>query len=140
MTDQNKHLAVQANINSMKYAMEKNKEAWLNLFDDNAVVSDPVGKSPLDPEGLGHKGKEKITLFWDNVIANGNVKLNATKRYTSGDLHCAVAIEGRNDMGFVETHIDMMVVYQVNLEGKIISLSAHWDFDDLMAQIKAAQE
>ncbi len=132
-------MAVQANINSMKHAMAKDKQAWLALFADNAIVRDPVGKSPLDQSGEGHQGKQKIEAFWDNVIANGNVQLEATKRYISGDHHCAVAITGKNDMGFVTTCIDMLVVYEVNEEGKIVSLSAHWDFDDLMNQIKAAQ-
>ncbi len=135
----NEHLAVQANIQSMKFAMEKNKSAWLNLFDENALVADPVGISPLDPTGQGHKGKAKIEAFWDTVIANGNVKLTATKRYTSGDFHCAVCIEGKNDMGFLETVIDMLVIYEVNAQGKIVSLRAHWNFDELMQQIHAAQ-
>ena len=48
MGRENEHLAVQANINSMHHAMNKDKEAWLGLFADDAVVRDPVGVSPLD--------------------------------------------------------------------------------------------
>lgn len=136
MSNQNQHLAVQANINSMQYAMDKNKAGWLALFDENAVVRDPVGKSPLDPAGEGHMGKANIENFWDNVISKGNVQLIAKKRITSGDLHCAVEIEGRNEMGGVKTVLDMLVVYEVDPEGKIVALSAHWNFDDLMAQYK----
>lgn len=136
MSEHSQHLAVQANINSMQHAMDKNKAAWLELFDENAVVRDPVGKSPLDPEGNGHRGKAKIEKFWDNVISKGNVQLTAKKRITSGDFHCAVEIEGRNEMGGIKTVIDMMVVYEVNSAGKIVALSAHWSFDDLMAQYK----
>jgi len=137
MSDQ-QHLAVQANILSMKFAMEKNKTAWLDLFDDSALVRDPVGKSPLDPAGQGHQGKQKIEAFWDNVIAKGNVQLTAKHRYTSGEYHCAVAIEGRNDMGGIKTLVDMLVVYEVNPEGKLLSLSAFWSFDELMKQIKSS--
>lgn len=136
MNESTQHPAVEANIKSMQYAMTKNKQAWLDLFADNAVVKDPVGKSPLDPEGQGHQGKQSIECFWDQVIANGNVQLTAIKRYISGDKHCAVAIEGKNDMGFMETLIDMLVVYEVNEAGKIVSLSAHWDFNDMMRQIE----
>ena len=138
MSDPQQHLAVQANIQSMKFAMEKNKTAWLDLFDDAAVVRDPVGKSPLDPAGKGHQGKQNIEVFWDKVIAKGNVQLTALHRYTSGDYHCAVAIEGRNDMGGIKTVVEMLVVYEVNPEGKLLSLSAFWSFDDLMLQIKNA--
>lgn len=136
MSDNHQHLAVQANINSMQHAMDKNKGAWLALFDENAVVRDPVGKSPLDPEGKGHIGKEKIEKFWDNIISKGNVQLTAKKRFISGDHHCAVEIEGRNEMGGIKTVIEMMVVYEVNSTGKIVALNAHWSFDDLMAQYK----
>lgn len=139
MNKLDQHLAVKANISSMKHAMAKDKQAWLDLFADNAIVRDPVGKSPLNPNGEGHRGKQEIEAFWDTVIANGNVQLDATKRYISGDHHCAVAITGKNDMGFVTTHIDMLVVYEVNEAGKIVALSAHWDFDELMNQIKSAQ-
>ena len=136
MGENSAHLAVQANINSMKHAMEKNKNAWLALFDENAVVRDPVGKSPLDLEGNGHVGKAKIENFLNNVISKGNVQLTAKKRFISGDYHCAVEIEGRNEMGGIKTILDMLVVYEVNSEGKIVALSAHWSFDDLMAQYK----
>ncbi len=134
MSEDLQHLAVQANIKSMSNAMAKNKEAWLDLFADNAVVKDPVGISPLDPAGLGHQGKEIIALFWDNVIAKGDMKLTAKKRITSGDRHCAVEIEGKNSAGGVETTVEMMVIYEVDDAGKIIALSAHWSFDDLMKQ------
>ena len=100
------------------------------------MVRDPVGKSPLDLEGNGHVGKAKIENFWNNVISKGNVQLTAKKRFISGDYHCAVEIEGRNEMGGIKTILDMLVVYEVNSEGKIVALSAHWSFDDLMAQYK----
>jgi len=45
---------------SAKAAEEGNKENWLALFDDNAIIEDPVGESPLDPSGEGHKGKKAI--------------------------------------------------------------------------------
>ena len=36
-----KHLAVEANKNSIRYAMAGDKEAWLALYTDDAVVCDP---------------------------------------------------------------------------------------------------
>jgi hypothetical protein len=54
------HLAVEANRLSIKFAMERNKEAWLALYTDDAVVCDPVGVSLMAPSGEGHHGKEAI--------------------------------------------------------------------------------
>ena len=45
---------------SREYAVGKDKAKWLSLFAENAVVQDPIGVSPLDPSGEGHKGLEAI--------------------------------------------------------------------------------
>ena len=61
---------------SRDYAVAKDKKNWLSLFADDAIVQDPIGVSPLDPEGEGHKGIEAIEKFYDTVIANGNIEFN----------------------------------------------------------------
>src|SRR3984957_16012762 len=53
---------------SMALTEAKDRDGWLALFADEAVVEDPVGPSGFDPEGKGHRGKEAITAFYDNVI------------------------------------------------------------------------
>ena len=130
------HLAVEANKNSIKYAMEGNKEAWLALYTDDAVVCDPVGKSPMDPSGEGHQGKAAIEAFWDNVIGPSNLDIRVDKRWTSGDYCCCVAQVAHNDLGDGKvTQCDMLARYEVNEDGLITSMAAHWDFDDMMEQL-----
>lgn len=53
---------------SMKYVMAKKKDKWLELFADDACIEDPVGKSPLDETGTGHKGRKAVEAFWQNNI------------------------------------------------------------------------
>lgn len=131
-----RHLAVEANKNSIRYAMEGNKEAWLALYTEDAVVCDPVGKSPMDPSGEGHQGKAAIEKFWDTVIGPSTLEIKADKRWTSGDRCCCVAQVARNDMGNGNyTFCDMLALYEVNDEGLITRMAAHWDFDDMMSQI-----
>ncbi len=131
-----KHLAVEANKNSIKYAMEGNREAWLDLYTDDAVVQDPVGVSPMDPTGKGHHGKEAIAAFWDNVIGKSKLDIRVEKRWTSGDYRCCVAQVAHNDLGDGKvSKCDMLAIYDVNEEGKITAMSANWDFDELMAQL-----
>jgi hypothetical protein len=36
---------------SREAAMARDKEAWLALFADDAIVEDPIGPSHFDPEG-----------------------------------------------------------------------------------------
>lgn len=140
MTDK-PHLAVEANKKSIQYAMEGNKEAWLALYTEDAVVADPVGKSPMDPSGNGHHGKAAIEQFWDTVIGKANVEIRADKRWTSGEYHCCVAQVARNDLGDGNfTECDMLAVYEVNEEGLITRMAAHWDFDNMMEQLAKLNE
>lgn len=135
MTEQ-KHLAVAANKNSIKYAMEGNKAAWLALYSDDAVVCDPVGKSPMDPVGKGHRGLAAIETFWDSVIGPSSIDIRVDKRWTSGDYCCCVAQVARNDLGNGKyTDCDMLAVYEVNAEGLITRMSAHWSWDNMLAQL-----
>lgn len=136
MSDDN-HLAVMANKKSIQYAMEGNKEAWLALYTEDAEVHDPVGKSPFDPEGKGNKGIAAIETFWDNVIGKANLKIKAEKRWTSGEHCCCVAQVAENDLGNgMKTYCDMLALYEVNEEGKITKMAAHWSWDAMTAQLK----
>ncbi|PLW87982.1 hypothetical protein C0029_05320 [Halioglobus japonicus] len=135
MAEEN-HLAVQANMKSIKYASEGNKEGWLALYADDALVQDPVGVSPMDPSGEGHQGKAAIEAFWDNVIGPSNIEITVNKRWLSGPNCVCVAQVARNDLGNGKfSDCDMLAVYVVNDEGLITSMKAHWDFDALIAQL-----
>ena len=75
--------------------MAKKKDAWLKLFAEDACIEDPVGKSPLDETGKGHRGLTAIegrcartlslvsladllrcSAFWDNNIAPNEFVFN----------------------------------------------------------------
>lgn len=135
MSEQN-HLAVEANKKSIQYASEGNKEAWLALYTDDAIVQDPVGVSPMDPTGEGHRGKEAIEKFWDTIIGPATLTIRVDKRWTSGDYCCCVAQVAQNDLGDGKvTECDMLALYEVNPEGLITRMAAHWCFDDMMEQL-----
>lgn len=130
------HLAVAANKKSIQYAMEGNKETWLALYADDAVVCDPVGKSLMDLSGEGHRGKAAIEQFWDTVIGPAKLDIRVDKRWISGDHCCCVAQVAHNDLGGGKvTQTDMLAVYHVNEQGLITSMAAHWNFDDMMKQL-----
>ena len=58
-----------ASLRSRAAVHARDRDAWLALFRDDALVQDPVGRSPLDETGDGHRGLQAIGDFWDNVIA-----------------------------------------------------------------------
>lgn len=56
------------------------REGWLALFADGAVLEDPVGSPP-------HEGREAIAAFWDAVHARTE---RGTVRMTQGPAVCGL--------------------------------------------------
>ncbi len=132
----NCYLAQEASRKSGKYVVEGARQAWLDLFADDALVQDPVGVSPLDPTGLGHQGKKAIAAFWDMAMPNGIASFEIRESHPAGD-SCANVVTLSNklpDGTVVST--DCVAVYTANDAGKIISLRAYWDFSKLAAQLE----
>jgi steroid Delta-isomerase len=111
----------------------KDRSAWLALFADDAVVQDPIGPSPLDPGGGGHRGAAAIAAFYDTVIATAEqITFEIESSYLCGD---EVA-----DVGVIRTMLpggrQVAVVrgvytYRSNGDGKLAALRAFWEFDAL---------
>jgi hypothetical protein len=131
------HPAALANMNSVEFAMSKNKDAWLALYADDAIVADPVGVSPFDPSGQGHRGKAALEAFWDTVIGPSNIVMTVHQRCPSGANACGVHMTAVNDMGNgIKTAIDMIATYEVNADGKISAMRAYWSWDEMEHQLK----
>src|SRR5690606_33867080 len=60
------HPARSASIASMTAVEAGDRDGWLALFAPDAVVEDPIGPSPFDPEGKGHHGRDAIAAFYDS--------------------------------------------------------------------------
>ena len=133
MTDE--HPALIASKKSWSAVQRKAKEEWLALFSENAVIEDPVGISPLDPEGLGHRGKDAINTFWDNNIATSKVTIDIQKSFTAGQeaAHMGKITTILSDQSIVT--VEGIFIYKVNNDGLLESLRAFWDFEKAMANI-----
>jgi steroid Delta-isomerase len=118
------HPARRAGLLSQRYVANGEREKWLDLFADDGVIEDPIGASPLDPTGKGHRGKAAIAAFWDNVIAKGQVSFD----YAGGD-ECAFTGAVINTFpGGKQFRANGVFVYRVNEAGKLLSLRAYWEF------------
>ncbi|HML00143.1 MAG TPA: nuclear transport factor 2 family protein [Acidimicrobiales bacterium] len=119
-------------LRSMAMAEAKDRNGWLALFAADAVVQDPVGPSMFDPEGLGHRGTEAITAFYDNVIsASERIKFDMRQSSECGD-ECAFAGTIHITLpGGQQGSVDLVNIYQVTAEGRIASLRSFWEFDQL---------
>ncbi|MDA9048495.1 hypothetical protein N9K57_00930 [Gammaproteobacteria bacterium] len=121
---------------SRDYAVAKDKQSWLALFDQDALVQDPIGKSPLDPEGNGHKGIAAIEKFYDTVIANGDIKFTIIESIPCAD-ECANYAQIVNLVGDIKIETKMIVIYRINSNNKIESLRAFWDYQKMEGQLNA---
>ena len=119
---------------SRDYAVAKDKENWLALFTKDALVQDPIGKSPLDPEGNGHKGIAAIEKFYDTVIANGDIEFTIIESIPCAD-ECANYAQIVNLVGDIKIETKMIVIYRINSNNKIESLRAFWDYQKIENQL-----
>lgn len=126
-----------ASQQSMKCVIAGDRANWIELFAEDGVIQDPVGISPLDPTGLGHKGKAAIGRFWDATVAGGPMHLEILHSFPCAN-ECANLVKMERDLpnGKRLEHL-MIVVYRTDAAGKIASLKAYWEFDKLTARIGA---
>ncbi|GAA0956686.1 nuclear transport factor 2 family protein [Actinocorallia libanotica] len=108
---------------------------WLACFAPDAVVHDPVGGSPLDPEGKGLHGRPALELFWDMAVAPHKVAFEIGAMHPAGDEVAVVAsVTTRLNTG-IEVRYDGVFTYRVNQAGLISSLKAYWDLQPMLAAL-----
>lgn len=122
-----------ASLRSRRYTHAADGDSWVALFAEDGIVQDPVGPSPFDPSGEGHRGHEAIRAFWDTVIAANPVHLDVlVSNQTSDEKEVANVIAITTTMPDGSTvKTEMVVCYRVDDAGKIASLRAFWEFDKL---------
>jgi steroid delta-isomerase len=124
--------AHEAGRRSREAAMARDKETWLAVFADDAIVEDPIGPSHFDPEGTGHHGKEAIAKFFDMAIAPSKLTFNFEKTYQCGDEEANVGHIVIESSGY-RVVAEGVFTYRVNAEGKIVALRAYWELDKATA-------
>ena len=122
------HPAHAAGRRSREAAIAKDKQAWLALFADDAIIEDPVGPSPFDPEGKGHRGRDAISAFWDKAIAPNALEFNYVDSFHCGNEEANVGHILITTGGYQVT-AEGVFTYKVNADGKIVALRAYWELD-----------
>ena len=131
------HPARRASQRSMQAVQAKTKDAWLELFANDAIIEDPVGVSPLDPEGKGHTGKTALSAFWDQHIASNQIQFDIRHSYACGNEVANVGTITTTLPNGMRALAEGVFVYKVNAEGKLVSLRAFWEFEKMMASLTA---
>ena len=117
---------------SMALTEGRDREGWLGLFADDAVVEDPVGPSLFDPEGKGHRGREAITAFYDNVIVmSEKIEFTIRDSYECGSEVANVGQIRITLPGDQVGIVPIVNIYKVNDAGKLVALRSFWEADKL---------
>jgi len=123
------HPARKASLLSRQYVHGHNKQEWLALFAEEGIIEDPIGVSPQDPTGQGHRGAAR-EAFWDTNIANTEVTMTIHQSYAAGNevanhvtLDLILPVQGKR----FRLREDAVVTYRVNDAGKILSLRVYFE-------------
>jgi steroid Delta-isomerase len=111
------------------------RAAWLAAYAEDAVLHDPVGGSPLDPDGSGLRGRAGLEQLWDLTIAPNDVTFTISSVHPSGReaaVVASVAIKFAND---TEVAYDGVFVYAVHEDGRIASVRSYFDLQPIMAAL-----
>jgi len=107
----------------------KDRAGWLSLFAPDAVVEDPIGPSPFDPDGNGHRGAAAIAAFYDNVIDQAErITFQIERSYVCGDEVADVGVIRTLLAG--GTHVAVVhgvYTYRGNGAGQLVALRAFWE-------------
>lgn len=120
-----------ASLRSRDAVQRQDKDAWLAIFHEDAVVQDPVGVSIFDETGEGHRGKEAIARFWDTVIAPNPPRMDLVSSHAGGDEVANVIRMSTTLADGTTVRTDLVAVYRVGDDGLVRSLRAFWEFDQL---------
>ncbi len=105
------------------------RDGWLALFTEDALVEDPIGPSPLNPEGDGRRGKAAIAAFWDDIISIGPVEFTIRESYACGDECANVGQIATTMPDGSRSIVQGVYTYRIDEEGRIVALRAFWEFD-----------
>ena len=112
---------------AMSAVMNKDRAGWLSCFADDAVLRDPVGGSPLDPDGSGLVGRDALGKFWDMVVEPAHhVRFDVREEHCSGR-SIARAATVYIDLGGAELSYPGIFVYDLSSSGLIERLCGYFE-------------
>lgn len=130
------HPARAASQRSYSAVARGDLDEWLTVYAEDAVIEDPVGPSMFDAEGKGHRGHDGIRAFWDLAIAPiDTFRFEIDDSFANPQGNTCANI-GRIRTSFPDgshTTTELIMVYEVNDEGRVASMKAYWEVDRTMA-------
>ncbi|WP_110208449.1 nuclear transport factor 2 family protein [Nocardioides daejeonensis] len=135
------HPARRASQRSYAAVAKKDLAQWLTVYAEDAVLEDPVGPSMFDPEGKGHHGHAGISAFFEKAIAPiESFEFTINDSFANPGSNTCANI-GRIKTTFPDgshTTTDLIMVYVVGEDGRVLSMKAFWEPERTMASFTPA--
>ncbi len=131
---EDEHPARRASLLSREYVQTHNRDAWLGLWTEDAIIEDPIGVSYIDPEGKGHRGAQARAAFYDSFIAPATISIEIHQSYAAG-LECAnhititILLDGGEGKR-IQQMVHGVFTYHCNEDGKLTAMRGYWDTED----------
>lgn len=133
------HPARKASLRSRQCVHDHDKAGWLGLFAEDGIIEDPIGVSPLDLKGEGHKTQAEREAFWDTNIANSDIQITIHDSYAAANevanhltLDVAITLGDRK----FRQQTRGIFTYRVDERGKIKALRGYWELDDTLKTMR----
>jgi len=123
--------ALQAARKSWSCVHDKRRDDWIALMAPDVVIEDPIGKSPLDPAGKGHRGKDAAARFWDTNIGPNTIRIEPEQSWTAGDEVAHLMSLTTTMPGGTTVSVRGIFTYAVNADGLIRNLRGFWEMTDI---------
>lgn len=123
---------------SWRCVQSGDREGWLALMSDDAVVEDPIGEAVTNPDGTGVRGKEALAAFYDANIGPNELTVTCEEAFPSSsptEIAYILVLRNRFPNGFTAT-VRGVFTYKVDDAGLITNLRGYWN----MAAMKFSEE
>lgn len=125
--------AMAASQASWRCVQSHDRAGWLALMADDVVIEDPIGQSITNPDGLGVRGKEAVSAFYDSHIALNNLTVTCEETFPSSspnEIAHTLVLRSEFEGGFTST-VRGVFCYRVNDDGKITNMRGYWNLEGM---------
>ena len=96
----------------------------------------PSDRRHFDPEGIGHRGRDAISAFWDKAIApTDKIEFVFRDTYQCGNEEANVG-HILITTGDYQVTAEGVFTYKANAEGRMLALRAYWEIDQAARSVK----
>jgi steroid delta-isomerase len=108
---------------------ERDKNAWIALFDKSAVVHEPVGATPAE----GRDGLEQVWQVFTGPFAT--LRLASDEVFYSGSGAAARWSASASAASGASTEFAGITVFEVDQDGRIQTVMSYWDPAAVLIQL-----